>query len=69
MSILQGTCPERKWRDHLDRANGLANCLPPWLWIDDDGVPEGWMWWAEVLDGMNALVQSCAFQQEAAIKP
>lgn len=66
MSILQSTCPERKWRDHLDRANGLAACLPPWLWIDENGTPEGYIWWAEIADGINALVQFCATQQPAA---
>lgn len=57
MSVLQSVCPERKWRDHLDRANALADALPPWEWIDSNGVPESFIWLLEVLDGLNALVQ------------
>ena len=48
--------PATKLQGHVERAASMAQCLPPWLWIDDDGTPEGWIFWAEMLDGLATLV-------------
>ena len=44
-----------KLQIHVERAEGMAACINPLLWIDDDGLPETYIWLGEVLDGLRTL--------------
>ena len=57
--MLSTGCLDRKFHDHQQRAVDMGECLPPWEWIDDDGTPQGYIFWSEVLDGLATLIAFC----------
>lgn len=59
------TSPAAKLRSHIERAEQMADCIPFWLWMADDGTPEGWIFWAEQWDGLRSLVNFVAAEQRS----
>lgn len=54
------TTIESKFAGHQERAIQMGECIPPWLWLADDGTHEGYIFWAELLDGMKCLADYCS---------
>ena len=62
------TTLEAKLAQHQARANEFAECIPPWLWLDDDGTHEGYIFWCELLDGMKCLFDYCAIETDRFVR-
>jgi hypothetical protein len=49
-----------KLRSHIERADQMSDCINPLLWMDDEGLPETYIWLGEIIDGLRTLTAHIA---------
>ena len=59
---------QTKLTEHQDRATQMGECIPPWLWLADDGTHEGYIFWAELFDGLKTLCDYCAIETDRFVR-
>lgn len=38
----------------------MSDCINPLLWMDDEGLPETYIWLGEIIDGLRTLTAHIA---------